>query len=777
MPRLSRPRPRFGALATALLLLAPLWAHPQSAAVLPTTKRADISQSSALQGIAPVETHQQTIHLAPLPSGLVTELKRLDAKEEHRRLRVGFGRNFDEPVLVSPTTVPASEWTRLPDGGHAWALDVTSDGALGVRLHIDSIVLPAGAKLLVYDPAHPNKTRAVITAQTLAGEQEVWTESVFSPRAILECRLPPGLAPESVSFRVTGLSHFYRSIQPRAAVDPSIPDVSCDPDIACYPDWLAEGAGVALIQFVDSGSTFLCTGCLLNDSEPATLIDYFLTAHHCITDRIVASTIEFFWFLQNQDCGADDATNYVQTSGGADLLAGSSISDFAFMRLRQPSPAGVTYLGWSTSPPGATEQLAIIQHPAGFPTRIAFGHPSSFDRDFWQVGWDIGATEEGSSGSPLLNSSKQLIGQLYGGFSSCSNPTGVDTFGRFDVTYKSIKPWIDGGPFVSTKGTYNGLFYDTNGVIPQSSGSVTVNVTTRGTFTGALFTGGKRFSLNGSLDPKTGSGSKTISRPGATSLTVNLTLDFTLGAERMTGTVGDGTWLAQLVARKAVFDLRTNQTPYLGAYTLIIPGTNGDATLPSGHSYAGIKIDAAGKIRVAGSLADSTALNQNTTVARDGSWALYSSLYGGKGCILGWLQVTNRHADGMNGQVSWFKQPQARAKVSPGGFAYSPIPAVGSLYQPKFPSISPTNSILVFAGTSGALTNQATISSDNKIISQGTGQANLTISLLTGLISGTATPPGSTRPAPVRGAVLQKANAAFGYCIIANQSEGISVGQ
>jgi hypothetical protein len=50
-----------------------------------------------------------------------------------------------------------------------------------------------------------------------------------------------------------------------------------------------------------------------------------------------------------------------------------------------------------------------------------------------------GVTEGGSSGSALFTSSgRQLIGQLYGGYSSCANPTGADIYGRFDLVSNCI---------------------------------------------------------------------------------------------------------------------------------------------------------------------------------------------------------------------------------------------------------------------------------------------------------------------------------------------------
>ena len=71
----------------------------------------------------------------------------------------------------------------------------------------------------------------------------------------------------------------------------------------------------------------------------------------------------------------------------------------------------------------------------------------------WQIGqWTDGATESGSSGSPLLDENKREIGQLYGGPSDCNEPDSLlhDFYGRFDVSWDSLntpqtrlRDWLD----------------------------------------------------------------------------------------------------------------------------------------------------------------------------------------------------------------------------------------------------------------------------------------------------------------------------------------------
>ncbi len=118
-------------------------------------------------------------------------------------------------------------------------------------------------------------------------------------------------------------------------------------------------------------------------------------------------------------------------------------SDYSLLRLSQPSPAGVYYLGWSTGSPAAGEILTGIHHPMDSFKRISFGRFNTARGNFWRCYWFSGVTEEGSSGSPIFNSQAQVIGQLYGGPSSCTDPYDYDEYGRFDVTYNAIRNWID----------------------------------------------------------------------------------------------------------------------------------------------------------------------------------------------------------------------------------------------------------------------------------------------------------------------------------------------
>ena len=401
----------------------------------------------AKAGVAPLGPTLKTkrsprnVVLPPLASATVDALKREDSSKAVHRLRIGVGRLLDPALVVERGTTPASEWEVLPSGWRVWSVDLTSQGALGTRLHLEALALPKGVRLIVYDPAAPSAGADPVTAEGLSGQSDAWTETVFGERVVLECQVPPGVDPAAVTFSVTGLSHFYRPVSPGVVLQAG----ECENDVTCYSAWANQAAGTARISFVDSGSTYICTGCLLSDSDPNTIVNYFLTANHCVGNATVASTLELYWFYQTATCNGTppSLSSVPHTGGGADFLAGSGANDFTFMRLRQSPPANVYYMGWSTASPSGTETLTDVHHPEGDFKRISFGNQVGSDADFWEVQWYSGVTEPGSSGSPLFNANHQVIGQLLGGSSACDNTSGIDEFGRFNVTYGAIRQWID----------------------------------------------------------------------------------------------------------------------------------------------------------------------------------------------------------------------------------------------------------------------------------------------------------------------------------------------
>jgi lysyl endopeptidase len=727
----------------------------------------------------PNAPHQRIIALPALPLELLDQLQTEDAAEQlTRRMRVGFGRSLDDLVIVNRTNTPASTWTVLPNGWHAWSLEVTSEGALGVRLNLESVNLPQGTRLLVYDPANPNAAASPITQQDVTAQSNIWTETVFSQTAVLECEAPPEVDPSAISFSVTAVSHLYRSpiYRPKST--------GCEPEVACYSAWMDDAEGIAEMDFMDSGTEYICTGCLLNDTVSSSTINYFLTANHCIGNQTVASTLQLFWFFEASTCHGvvPDISSVPHTSGGATFLEGindQAGSDFTLLRLHQSPPDGVTYLGWTTTLP-SSETLTCIQHPEGLDKRISFGHktdPGVGWEDFTGVRWGTGVTEPGSSGSPLLNANHQVIGQLYGGTSDCDNPSGVDVFGRFDLSYQMIQQFLDPGSLVfpTAKGTYNGLFAADSTAI-ESAGFCTLTLSSKGTYTGSIQLAGKRYSFKGKFG---GTDSDTnIPRAGNSALTAHFTLDTSGDSDHLTGTISDGNWTASLDARRPIFSAQ-NPAPFAGTYTVIIPGVSGSQTAPQGYGYGTLKVDLTGKAKFVGSLADGTAVTESASISQDGDWPLFGSLYKGQGILWSPMIIdTSRASDDIHGPVSWLKAAQ-NGKFYPDGFDVE-VTGIGSLYQKPSagtPIIDLSSATVSFAGgdLNNPFANSVTIDTNSKVANQSGNKLTMTFTTTTGLFKGTAKSPDSENVS-YRGTAFQKVNRAYGYFLGKDQSGTVVVG-
>lgn len=390
--------------------------------------------------------------------------------------KIGFGRDVP-PLLTTTDTAAALEWHDTPRGGKAAALSIRSPNASGIRLGVLVRSLPPEAVLRFYPQGAgaSHETAAGEILETIernhaAGDNTEEARTFWSPRidadeATIEIELPPGLAPESVQIAIPRVSHFFDS-PPGANAGKSLEN-GCNIDASCYSEWLPESNATAKIIYVEDGSSYLCTGTLLNDLISSGT-PYFLTANHCVSSQTAASTLESYWFYRTLACDSPLLNpDHQRLTGGATLLYSSPASDTSFLRLHQTPPAGAVYAGWLANAPSVSAPVSVLHHPNGRSQEISFGTIAGFEHcqslfgglftcspsdsgssEFLNVSYSGGVTEAGSSGSGAfvgIDGRHYLVGQLYGGRSSCENPGGTDSYGRFDVAYRSgMRAWLDG---------------------------------------------------------------------------------------------------------------------------------------------------------------------------------------------------------------------------------------------------------------------------------------------------------------------------------------------
>jgi hypothetical protein len=235
------------------------------------------------------------------------------------------------------------------------------------------------------------------------------------------------------------------------ATEPRDPGQDCHPNLICYPEDIQPGSGV--VGLIINGTTY-CTGVLVNNTaEDAT--PYLLTATHCLNndydvnflkDRrydIIAGSIVAFFNYNSPLCDVNIRGPLQMTMASADSVLISERHDISLLKLKEVPPAEYQpyYLGWNA---GASPSAPFhgLHHPNGGVKKVAidenrlnsgsFTLPHDYQAEpnsFWEVeAWDTGATEGGSSGSPLIDRRKRVIGTLTGGSSYCSSPKGPDYY-------------------------------------------------------------------------------------------------------------------------------------------------------------------------------------------------------------------------------------------------------------------------------------------------------------------------------------------------------------
>jgi hypothetical protein len=328
-------------------------------------------------------------------------------------------------------------------------------------------------------------------------------------------------------------------------------------------------------------------------------------------------------------------------------------------------------------------------------------------------------------------------------------------------------------------GNYNGLFFEADSVQLLTSGSFALTVTKRGTYTGRLQMGSNRYPFKGQLDSD-GSSVTPISRNGANAVTLTFQIDPD-DSGRITGSMSDGNWTADLIADRAVFNARTNPAPFAGRYTVIFPGsTNHHSPLPQGNGFATITVSRAGVVACSASLADGTKVTQSATIGQRGHWPFYAGLYRGRGQLLGWLNFTNAGQAAVIGQTSWIKTEASGGIYYADGFDF-PVSAAGSSYQPPsrgLPILDISDGYVSFrnGGLGASITNEVTISANNKVTNLSDNKLVLTVTPASGLFRGTVANPDGGKPIPFSGVVLQNQNAGSGYFLLWNQSGRVDLG-
>lgn len=317
-------------------------------------------------------------------------------------------------------------------------------------------------------------------------------------------------------------------------------------------------------------------------------------------------------------------------------------------------------------------------------------------------------------------------------------------------------------PFTNLAGAYDGLFMQSPPQF-QSSGLLSLTLTTQGKFTAKILCAGGTYSFADALSG-VGWDQVSVSRgPALSPLTVVLNLNVTNGQDQIQGTVSAGTdWVSDLTANLTPF-AATKSYPNAGKYTAIL------ATPANGDGFGTVTVTSSGLASLNGVLPDNTSVvSAPAGISRSNLWPLYIPLYGKYGSLVGWIDFTNAADSSLTGaNAAWFRI-NSDGKLYPGGFT-NDLDVSGSAYSAAGNAtlLNETNLEVFLSGGSLAdvLSNSVTPSASGKFTVGSGGISGLTLSLspATGAVKGSFTDPATGTTAPIKGMIFQQQTNAAGF--------------
>ena len=411
---------------------------------------------------------------------------------------------LERPVSLSPES--HGSWSQEGDL-RIWRIHLVSPAAHSLGLVFGRYELLPGVKLFVYDPEQKrmkgaftwenNKSSGLFPVGHIPGEE-----------LIIELQVPAGLVSYG-ELELQSLSHAFldTGFKATAASCPAGEfgcSQACEIDVNCLEgdDWWQVKPSVIRVYT----TTYYCTGVLVNNSSYDGT-PYVLTAEHCLNDKDPehdkANVSVFQFNYESAACFGEDGPLDMSIASAELRVCGDSL-DFSLVELSEIPPASYKayYAGWDRSdlqlnstvtlhhPWGDVKKISIDEDAPSIPTRpgdvpyldLKVYHYFSY---WWIKRWDVGSTEGGSSGGPLFNQARRVIGTLSGGNAACGDSIGYDPeterviyslapnyddyFTRFGMSWdyemgkgKALRTWLD--PAGTNPVTLNGYNPSSTGV-------------------------------------------------------------------------------------------------------------------------------------------------------------------------------------------------------------------------------------------------------------------------------------------------------------------------
>ncbi len=406
-----------------------------------------------------------------------------DALPGPKRFAVGHD------VMVEPAT--HGDWRQLPDGRWQWRYAVRTPDAIHLNFGFDKFHLPDGATLSIVSP-DSRTTLGPWGSEMNRQHQQFWTPILQGRGAILELVVPAALR-DAVGLRLSRVGHGYRGfgVRSKACKAGSCnTDVACltagDPwnqnrrAVGAYTRNGTDTCTGSLVNNTANDRRMLfatATHCGITTNTIAqTVVVYWnYESPTCRAPGSAASGTP----LPKPTDPVNITNGFAFVAATASPFGGGPAgprSDFTLIELDPADPTPQPNLHWAgwdrrlgstNEPPNSTTATwpctqgtgpfltaglcASIHHPGVDEKRITFvdtplsiGNISGGVNVHWRANWiatpalpniptpppyPVSVTEPGSSGSPLYNADRRLVGVLSGGPAACGNGSYFDFYG------------------------------------------------------------------------------------------------------------------------------------------------------------------------------------------------------------------------------------------------------------------------------------------------------------------------------------------------------------
>jgi lysyl endopeptidase len=404
------------------------------------------------RGYTEIDNKEIVFHKMPVKDNVQLLAQELLRRKSNFEKMLYFGTTIPQNVNI----VSAGNVKILSNGDKITSYGISSAGALSLNLIFREFFLSPGATLYVYNAEKTNFIGAHTSLNNNVSNV-IGTDLLFADKCVIELYEPKNQIGQS-RLHLDEVIHGFESIYSTEKVLGSSGD--CEFDVNCPIGAGWENQRNSAVMLVAGNG--VCSAALINNTLND-LTPYVLTASHCGFDA--AWVYRFRWEspVGQTVCGVAGASgNGPETMNinGGTLKADYGDSDALLTLLNStPNPGwNIFYAGWDRSGIAATSAVGI-HHPAGDIKKITFENEPLISTSFggnppdyhWgTTDWDSGVTEGGSSGSPLFDQNKRIVGQLHGGPSFCGGANLQDQYGKLSVSWNGggtastrLKDWLD----------------------------------------------------------------------------------------------------------------------------------------------------------------------------------------------------------------------------------------------------------------------------------------------------------------------------------------------